>query len=52
MGDRDGHAVDVLRREVLARKRRALVIYGGQHLIRRNTIPDAADKWLGGSSPG
>ncbi len=36
MGDRDGHAVEVLRREVLAKRRRALVIYGGGHLIRRN----------------
>jgi hypothetical protein len=48
MGDRDAYAVDVLRREVLAKKRRALVIYGGQHLIRRNTIPDAADEWARG----
>jgi len=38
----------VLRREVLAKKRRALVIYGSQHLIRRNTIPDAADEWARG----
>ncbi len=36
MGDRDAHAVEVLRREVLAKGRRALVIYGSQHLIRRN----------------
>src|SRR5262249_18330407 len=48
MGDRDSHALDVLRREVLAKKRRALVIYGGQHLIRRNTIPGAADEWARG----
>lgn len=48
MGDRDGHAVDVLRREVLAKGRRALVIYGGQHLIRKNTIPGAADEWSRG----
>lgn len=48
MGDRDGHAVEVLRREVLAKGRRALVIYGGQHLIRRNTIPGAPDVWSRG----
>jgi len=48
MGDRDGYAVEVLRREVLAKGRRALVIYGGQHLIRRNTVPGAADEWAGG----
>jgi hypothetical protein len=38
MGDRDGHAIDVLRREVLAKGRRALVIYGGQHLIRGDNV--------------
>jgi hypothetical protein len=48
MGERDGHAVDVLRREVLAKGRRALVIYGGQHLIRRNTVPGAVDDWARG----
>jgi len=36
MGDRDAHAVEVIRREVLTKKRRALVIYGGQHLLRKN----------------
>lgn len=45
MGDRDLYAVDVLRREVLAKGRRALVIYGGAHLIRKNTTPGAADEW-------
>lgn len=48
MGDRDGYAVDVLRREVLAKGRRALVIYGGEHLIRKNTVPGAADEWARG----
>jgi len=48
MGDRDGFALTVLQREVLAKGRRALVIYGGQHLIRRNTAPNAADEWAGG----
>jgi hypothetical protein len=48
MGDRDGHAVEVLQREVLSRGRRALVIYGGQHLIRKNTLPDADDEWARG----
>jgi hypothetical protein len=32
--DRDHHAVEVIRREVLAKHRRALVIYGGGHLFR------------------
>jgi hypothetical protein len=40
MGDRDGYAVNVLRRGVLAKGRRALLIYGGQHLIRRNTVAE------------
>jgi hypothetical protein len=31
---RDTHAVDVIQREVLAKGRRALVIYGGLHLLR------------------
>ena len=48
MGDRDGYAVEVLRREVLAKGRRALVIYGGQHLIRKNTVPGAGDEWARG----
>jgi hypothetical protein len=34
MGDRDGHAVEVIRREVLAKRRRALVIYGDEHIAR------------------
>jgi len=48
MGDRDAYPVDVLKREVLAKGRRALVIYGGQHLIRRNTVPGAVDEWARG----
>jgi len=38
--NRDEHAVEVIRREVLAKNRRALVIYGGQHLIRQNANPN------------
>jgi hypothetical protein len=34
MGDRDAHAAEVIRREVLSKGRRALVIYGGAHLFR------------------
>src|SRR5439155_4741723 len=48
IADRDGNALDVLRREVLMKGRRALVIYGGQHLTRRNTVPGATDKWARG----
>ncbi len=46
--DRDKHAVDVIRREVLARKHRGLVIYGDQHLVRRNTVIGAPDEWADG----
>ena len=48
MGDRDAHAVEVIRREVLSKNRRALVIYGSQHLVRRNTVAGAADEWSNG----
>lgn len=34
VADRDGHAADVIRREVLRKGRRALLIYGGGHLGR------------------
>jgi hypothetical protein len=33
---------------VLARNRRALVIYGDEHLVRKNTFIDVADEWAGG----
>jgi hypothetical protein len=33
-GSRDAHPADLIRREVLAKKRRALVIYGDMHLQR------------------
>ena len=46
--DRDAHAVEVIRREVLAKNRRALMIYGGGHLLRKNAIPNAPDEWAGG----
>lgn len=46
--DRDAHAVEVIRREVLAKHRRALIIYGGQHLMRKNANPNAPDDWARG----
>ncbi|MGF6809460.1 hypothetical protein OKW30_004586 [Paraburkholderia sp. Clong3] len=36
MGDRNTCAVEIIQREVLARQRRALVVYGGMHLLRKN----------------
>jgi len=48
MGNRDAHAVEVIQREVLSKGRRALVIYGTQHLIRKNTVIGATDEWARG----
>lgn len=43
--DRDGHAAELIQREVLAKKRRALVIYGDWHFFRRQpTMVDAKDE--------
>jgi hypothetical protein len=36
LAQRDTHAVDVIRREVLAKKRKALVIYGDMHFQRKS----------------
>jgi hypothetical protein len=44
MGDRDGYAVDLLRREVLAKGHHALLIFGSQHLIRKSGAPGAVDE--------
>ncbi len=52
MGDRDAHAGEMIRSEVLARNRRALVIYGDEHLVRKNTVMGAADPWPRGLLPG
>ncbi len=46
--NRDGHAVEVIRREILGRGRRGLIIYVDQHLMRRNTVVGAPDEWAGG----
>jgi hypothetical protein len=46
--DRDGHAVEVIRREVLSPKRRGLIVYGDQHLKRKNTVAGAPDEWASG----
>jgi hypothetical protein len=36
--DRDQHTVDLIRREVLSKRRRALVIYGDGHLSRKDVL--------------
>jgi len=46
--NRDEYAVATIRREVLAKNHRALVIYGGQHLLRKNAVPNASDEWARG----
>ena len=48
MGNQNAHAVEVIQREVRAKGRRALVIYGTQHLIRKNTVIGAAGEWARG----
>jgi hypothetical protein len=45
---RDQHAVGVIQKEVLAKGRHALLIYGDEHLIRRNVIPNAPQPWARG----
>jgi hypothetical protein len=44
-GQRDSHAADVVRREVLAKKRRALLVYGDDHLAKRSRAQGAGDEW-------
>lgn len=46
--DRDGYAVILLQREVLAKMHRALLIDGSQHLLRKNTFLGTQDEWSRG----
>jgi hypothetical protein len=39
MADRNTCPVDIIQREVLAKQRRALVLYGGMHFLRKNPYP-------------
>ena len=45
--ERDHHAVGVIRREVIAKDRRALVIYGGGHLFVRVNCSSASSNGTG-----
>jgi hypothetical protein len=45
-GDRDGHAAAVIRREVLAKGRRALLVYGEMHLTRKSPFGTAMPAWV------
>ncbi len=42
--DRDGHPADLIRREVLVRGRRALLIYGDLHFVRRSPLANPASE--------
>ncbi|MGF6575132.1 hypothetical protein ABH945_007261 [Paraburkholderia sp. GAS333] len=44
VGDRDSCAAEIIQREVLDKHRRALVIYGGMHLLRKNLCWQAKDR--------
>jgi hypothetical protein len=39
--ERDRFAADLIQREVLAKQRRALLVWGGTHFIRRSVVGDA-----------
>ena len=44
-GQRDSHAADIVRREVIAKKRRALLVYGDDHFAKKSRAPGAGDEW-------
>jgi hypothetical protein len=46
---RDSHAAEVIRRDVVARKRRGLIIYGQGHLQRRNLLANYDSEGLAGT---
>jgi hypothetical protein len=46
---RDSHAADVIRREVVARNRRGLVVYGQGHLQRKNLLANYSSEGLAGT---
>lgn len=46
MGDRNSCPAEIIQREVLAKERRALVIYGGMHLLRKNLYWQAKNQEL------
>jgi hypothetical protein len=47
-GVRNAYVVGLIKDEVLMKGRRALIIYGTQHLIRKNANPKAPDDWAKG----
>jgi outer membrane protein OmpA-like peptidoglycan-associated protein len=49
---RDAHAADVVAREVMHRRQRALILYGGAHLSRRVVLPNSLIHLLDARFPG
>ena len=41
--DRDGHPAEIIQREVIAKGRRALVLYGDLHFVRKNPMANAVN---------
>ena len=46
---RDSHAAEVIRREVVSKNRRALVVYGQGHLQRKNLLANYSSEGLAGT---
>jgi hypothetical protein len=46
---RDSHAAEVIRREVVSRDRRSLVVYGQGHLQRKNLLANYSSEGLAGT---
>ena len=46
---RDSHAAELIRREVLAKNRRAIVVYGQGHLQRKNLLANYESEGLAGT---
>jgi hypothetical protein len=46
---RDSHAAEVIRREVVSKNRRALVLYGQAHLQRKNLLANYSSEGLAGT---
>jgi hypothetical protein len=45
LGNRDGYAVDLIRREVLDKGRRALIVYGSLHFQRKTVWSNYGSEW-------
>jgi hypothetical protein len=45
LGNRDGYATELIRREVLGKGRRALIVYGALHFQRKNIWANYGSEW-------